>query len=355
LRRAGVVLLILSVSSASSYATREAGLEPKATRLVEVATSERRWTGIAVSHEGRIFVNYPLWSESQPFAVGEVEPGGSVQAYPSQALNSWQPGKSPREHFICVQAMYVDAHNQLWILDPANPRFQGVVEGGPKLVVVDLSNDAVTRTYGFDPEIVRPDSYLNDVRVDLDSGTVYMTDSGNGALVVLDLAAGRARRLLGDHPSTHAEDIVLTIGGLPWGAKVHADGIALSNDGRWLYYQALTGRTMYRIATSDLRNERLSSQDIGSRVQKFAESGASDGLVCGPDGRVYISALEHDAIRRVGRDGTVETVIQDDRISWPDSFALGPGGVLYFTTARIHEGDQPSRPFAIYRLERTQQ
>lgn len=29
--------------------------------LVEVAQSDRQWTGVAVSKEGRIFVNYPRW------------------------------------------------------------------------------------------------------------------------------------------------------------------------------------------------------------------------------------------------------------------------------------------------------
>jgi sugar lactone lactonase YvrE len=326
-------------------------LKPGAIRLVEVATSERRWTGVAVSQEGRIFVNYPLWAPSQPFAVGEIQADGSVVPYPNRELNSWQPGKLPRDHFVCVQAMTVDAENRLWILDPGNPRFQGVVEDGPKLVIVDLSRNVVIRTYGFDPEIARADSYLNDVRVDLVADMAYMTDSGNGALVVLDLTTGKARRLLDDHPSTQAEDIELTIGGVPWAMKVHADGIALSKDGQWLYYQALTSRTLYRIATADLRDQRLSDQDLPGRVEKFAESGASDGLIYGPDDHVYVSALEHDAIRRVQPDGTVETVIQDDRISWPDSFALGPGNVLYFTTARIHEWGRPSRPFAVYRLE----
>ena len=328
---------------------------PGEVQLVEVARSERRWTGIAVSHEGRVFVNYPLWSPTQPFAVGELQADGSVLPYPNEALNSWSPEKAPGDHFVCVQAMFVDSGNRLWILDTGNPWLQGVVKGGPKLVVVDLAHDEVLRMYPFAPEITPAESYLNDLRVDRGRETVYLTDAGDGALVVLDLAGGETRRLLDDHPSTRAEDVELTIGGAPWlpggqRPQVHADGIALSRDGKWLYYQALTGRTLYRIATADLRDTRLSDADLGGRVQKVAESGASDGLLWGPDGHVYLSALEHDAIRRVGPDGTVETVIQDPRISWPDSFALGPGDVLYFTTARIHEWE-PSEPFAVYRVE----
>lgn len=354
--RRGVVVVTFLTALLVGCATKTAWLEPGEVRLVEVAASERRWTGIAVSHDGRVFVNYPLWSPAQPFAVGELQSDGTVLPYPDEALNSWRPGKPPGDHFVCVQAMLVDAENRLWILDPGSPGLQGVIEGGAKVFVVDLARDAVVRSYGFGPEVAPRDSYLNDLRVDLETGTAYLTDSGNGALVVLDLETGRSRRLLDDHPSTHAEDVELVVGGAPWlpggeRPRVHADGIALSRDGRWLYYQALTGRTLYRVATADLRDEEVGDADLAGRVERFAESGASDGLLYGPDDCVYLSALEHDSIRRVRPDGTVETVIRDERISWPDSFALGPGNALYVTTARIHEWDRPRRPFAVYRLE----
>ncbi len=31
-------------------------------QLKEIARSDKLWTGVAVSREGRIFVNYPRWS-----------------------------------------------------------------------------------------------------------------------------------------------------------------------------------------------------------------------------------------------------------------------------------------------------
>jgi len=138
---------------------------------------------------------------------------------------------------VCVQALHVDTRDRLWILDPANPRFEDVVPGGPKLACVDLGRDRVRRVYRFGPGAAPPDAYLNDVRVDAARGVAYLTDSGNGALVVLDLRSGRARRLLDGQPATHAEDIVLTIGGDPWlrggrAPRVHADGIALDADRR---------------------------------------------------------------------------------------------------------------------------
>jgi sugar lactone lactonase YvrE len=39
-----------------------------------------------------------------------------------------------------------------------------------------------------------------------------------------------------------------------------ADGISLTPDGRYLYWQAVKGKTLYRIATDALQNTQLSGQ-----------------------------------------------------------------------------------------------
>lgn len=332
-----------------------AAAPPEAT-LDVFATSDRQWTGVAVSSEGRVFTNFPLWGESVELSVGEVLDDGSVVAYPSEIWNDWGAEDPPGDRFVCVQSVVVDARDRLWILDPANPRFQGVVLGGPKLVQVDLETDEVVRVLPFDMTVTRADSYLNDVRVDVAHEHAYITDSGVGGLVVVDLATGQARRVLDGHPSTMSEGIVLTIEGKEWrrpdgtAPDVHADGIALPNDNEWVYYQALTGRTMYRVPSEALRDETLSAEDLAARVETVGETGASDGLLAAPGGGVLISAIEHDAVRRALPDGTVETVVSDPRLAWPDSFAAGPDGWIYVTTSQIHRGPDPGEPYRILRF-----
>ncbi len=202
--------------------------------------------------------------------------------------------------------------------------------------------------------VVEKGSYLNDVRIDVGHQHAYITDSGSGALVVVDLSTNRARRVLADHTSTQGEDITLTIGEEPWlrggePPQVHADGIALDVRGGHLYYQALTGRHLYRVPTAALRDESLSAEALKSRVEPLGETPASDGLLFGADGRLYISALEHDAImaRRPGESASI--VVQDARIAWPDTFTQAQDGHIYFTTAQIHRS-APSEPFRIFRF-----
>ncbi|CAL8481129.1 L-dopachrome tautomerase-related protein [Caballeronia sp. S22] len=57
-----------------------------------------------------------------------------------------------------------------------------------------------------------------------------------------------------------------------------ADGIALTPDGRCLYWQAVKGKTLYRIATDALQNAQLSPQQVSERVEVVGIDGPADGL-----------------------------------------------------------------------------
>ena len=317
--------------------------------LVEAASGHRQWTGVAVSATGRVFVNFPRWSMQVPVSVGELDENGVVVPYPDEKMNGWSAGDDPTKKFVCVQSVYVDRLDRLWILDPASPMLRGVVAAGPKLMRVDLSRDEVVETHIFDETIAPARSYLNDVRVDTGSGTAFITDSGLGAIVVVDLETGAARRVLDDHASTKAEKTTVTIDGRPVPLVVHADGIALDQEGGWLYYQALTGRTMYRVPVAALRDGTLSAEKLGEKVERFAESGISDGLLYGPGG-IYVSSLEDGSIKVVDADGRVSTIVKDPRIVWPVSFALGPDDAVWFTTSQIHLGPNPATPYRILKI-----
>jgi len=324
--------------------------------LKEAATSTSRWTGVAVTTDGRVFVNFPRWSEDARLAVVEVMPDGSLAAFPDASWN-YRPadpkarlGPSDRR-FVCVQSVVGDDRGGLWVLDPASPMSSGTMAGAAKLVRFDPATGEAVRIYKFDAQIAPQQSYLNDVRIDLDRGYVYITDSGLGALVALDLESGVARRLLQDQPATKAETGVnVMVEGRPFAMPVHCDGIALDRDGDIVYFQALTGRTLWCIPGAALRDAGLSADDLVQELAMVGEGAVSDGLLW-HRGKVLLTAIEANAIMAVSPRGTAHTVISDPRLKWPDSLALGPDGAIWITTSQIHLGDDPAQPYRLLKLE----
>lgn len=360
----GMLAVVASAASAQGQAFDALSPEPELELVAEFPS--RQVTGVTVSQDGRVFVCFPYWSQERyNGAVAEVLPDGSVRPYPDDSWNAWRLTSTldPRSHFVCVQSVVVDDAGRLWVLDPGAPLMERVITGAPKLVEINLSNNRVERVIAFSPDIAPAGSYLNDVRIDVERGYAYITDSGLGALVVVDLARGQAKRVLENHPSTQAEDVTPVIGGQPLRTsdgrtpRIHADGIALSPDGENLYYHALTGYRLYRVPTQALRLLDDQPDLLAAAVEDLGPDVISDGIFMDPQRNLYLTALELDAVVKRSPRDDMEIVVQDERLRWPDTLALGPEGWLYVTVSQIHlterfnQGQSAvTQPWAVYKM-----
>jgi len=323
-------------------------------------------TGVSVSKTGRLFVNFPRWSDSYLNAVMEVMPDGSAKPFPDEYWNRWdKKAANAGKQFVCVQSVVVDDTDALWILDPAVPLQSAIVPGGPKLVKVDLSSNKVARVIGFGADVAKPGTYLNDVRFDTKRNAAYITDSGAGGIIVVDLASGKARRTLDGHPSVMVEQSVgITIDGKPVLSpdgkppNFQADSIALSPDGEYLYYQALRAATLYRIKTELLRDTNAKPETVAAGVEKVTKTFPTDGIWMDSQRRIYFTGLTQKAILRLPPNGKMETLVTDDRLQWPDTFSEGPDGSIYVTTSFIHQSPTynqgksvRTRPYSVYKFK----
>src|SRR6188472_146441 len=310
--------------------------------LQEVASfADQQVTGVGVSTKsGRVFVNFPYWSDQHSMSVAEIV-NGQPKPFPNDEWN--KPGAAA-SHFVCVQSVVVDDQDNLWVLDPAAPKMQEIVKGGPKLVKIDLVANQVAQTIPFGKDIAPAKSYLNDVRIDTRSETAFITDSGKGGIVVVNLKNGNARRLLDGHPSTQPEkDFKLVVDGRELidqqkkaPPQIASDGIALDAKNGYLYYHALTAHKLYRIKTSFLTDAHLSEKDLESKVENVGQTPAPDGMLEGPDGGIYLTDLEHNAVVHWNAETkSIEQVIADKRLMWPDTLSWGPNNELYVTTSQI--------------------
>jgi sugar lactone lactonase YvrE len=331
-----------------------------------VARFAHQVTGVTVSEDERIFVNFPRWTEDTALSVAELLPDGELKPYPDEEWNRWRNAKkdeiTPEEHWVCVQSVVADGRGSLWVLDPAAPAQSHVVDQGPKLVRIDLASNRVAQVIAFGDDTAPQGSYLNDVRFSPDGAFAYITDSGvKGALLVVDIATGRAVRALDGDPSTQmrkgldvqADGKVLR---RPDGRGVEfsADGIELSADGAWLYWQAIKGDTLYRIPTALLQGAGMRGEDLSGSVEPYGFSGVNDGLLfLRGTNRMLLTALQDDAIKLrdldQGPDAPLRTLVQDVRLRWPDTFSQGPDGTVYVTTSHIQDSSffKPDAPAAL--------
>ena len=340
--------------------------------LTKVASFEHQVTGVTVSKDGRIFVNFPRWTEDTAISVAELK-DGTLTPFPDAAWNGWRNAKKDevdaRDHWVCVQSVVADPKGNLWVLDPAAPAMAAVVKDGPKLVEIDLKTNKPARTIAFDETVAPQGSYLNDVRFSPDGKTAYLTDSGaSGALVVVDLDSGKARRLLDGDPTTMPDkSVTVRYDGKPLrrpdgrGVEFAADGLALSPDGKTLYWQAIKGKTLYSLptdaltgwSTSSVVPSALTDRSLSGKVETVGENGPADGLIISRhDGRMYVTAPEENAVKvrdLSAKGGTPTVLIQDPRLRWPDTFAEAPDGTILFTTSHIQDSAfyKPDAPAAL--------
>ncbi|WP_263056852.1 major royal jelly family protein [Pantoea agglomerans] len=330
-------------------------------------------TGITVSEKGRIFVNFPRWGDDVPFTVGELRQG-KVVPYPDVAINV-ADNTRPAERFLSVQSVVADGQGKLWVLDTASPGFNRPVAGGVKLVAIDLSSNRVVKTLVLPAKVILPATYVNDLRIDYrvgKAGIAYITDSslsGTGGIIIVDLASGEAmRRLTGDRSTSPEKSFVPVVEGetllqrhgdgstAPF--SVASDGIALSADGKTLYYSPLSGRHLYSVETAKLRDSHFSEQSLSAAVRDWGEKGASDGLESDAAGNVYAGDYERNAVRKMDKQGTWSTLVHGPEILWPDTLSVAHDGYLYFTVNQLHRQpgfhggkDMRKKPYTLMRVK----
>src|SRR3954454_11594841 len=49
-------------------------------------------TGVAISKQGRLFTNYPLWPGPHKYALVEVLENNEVKPFPNEEMNTWKEG-----------------------------------------------------------------------------------------------------------------------------------------------------------------------------------------------------------------------------------------------------------------------
>lgn len=339
---------------------------PNAPGITVVARSPKYpWNGVAVTDDERIFASFPRFdNDDENPSVVRVAPDGTLVPYPGGDWNHWKKGDDPRTRFVSVNALYVDRRsNHLWIVDPAAPQLGRAVANGPKVVEIDLANDAVLRVYPIDAASAPAESYLNDIRIR--GNNAFITDSGVGAIIILDRTTGKTRRVLAQSKLTKADPSIVPLidehrlvgrDGKP--PRINVDQIERSADGYNIFFATPFGPNLYRVATIDLLDESLSDQDLEQRVVLDRAIKPIGGMAMNMSDTLFQSQLETHSIRAESRDKKHIWTLVDHRLVWPDAYSILSDGTLYVVAAQIERlpafnngADRRSPPYLMFKIE----
>ena len=315
--------------------------------LVATFSEPRQVTGVAVTPDGRVFVNFPRWEEDVAISVAEVRPGGALTPYPNADWNAFRDASpaNPGSRFVCVQSVTTDPLGNLWVVDPAAPNLSFEVAGGPKLVRIDPRSNQVAQVYLLDQKVAPQGTYINDIRFTPDGQRAVITNSGQpGSLITLEVGSGALRRVLDGHPSTQFQQgLQVVVDGKPLvrpdgqPPQFSADGLVIDLRGEYVYWQATTGTTMYRAPVAALFNPQIDPASLGNTVQIAARTFIADGYWLSKRGALYLTSCSDNSVKQFLPGGQFATVAQDARLLWPDSMAEGPDGAIYVTASHIPE------------------
>lgn len=287
---------------------------------------------VAISVDGRGF--FTVHPESRPTGAKLLEfRGGTAWPFPNEELQD--------ELFETPLGVAVDRQHRLWVIDHGTHGF-----GTPRLLAIDLLTNEIVHDHRFDGEAAPGGSFLQDLQVSPDGHTVFIADVSfwrkRPAIVVHDVATATDRRVLESHPSVKAQNWIITtpakrmvfFGGLA-AMKPGIDGIAITPDGAWLAYGAMSHDTLFRVPTSALLDSSLGDVSIASKVEAIGVKPLSDGLSADLEGGIWITDVEHGAVLRMDPDGKLETWIETPRVRWADALSFGPDGWLYLADSAI--------------------
>ena len=306
---------------------------------------------IAVSKTGRIFFTFHPEGRP-PFNIAEFVNGKAIEI---------PVDKSIKLH--TVLSMRIDQQNRLWVLDYAD---HGTAT--PQLVAFNLNSMKVVHHFEFPSHIAGLGSHLNDFQVSRDGSRIYIANASvlglAPSIVIYDILNKKARQVLQDHDAVTADFYVPKVEGekmLMFGVfaiRPGVDSIALDRNEEWLYFAPVTDEYMHRIKVSDLNDDTLNETQLAQRVERFGKKTMSDGITTDNVGNIYLSDLEHSAIVRMKPDASLETLIKDPKLRWPDGFSFGPDNWLYVTSSSLQHVIAKSdsyiaehRPYQIFRFK----
>jgi sugar lactone lactonase YvrE len=337
---AGILLSIglLNTTNADSH-TRA---EPRIGQLEVVAELYIAPGNLTATDDGRLFMTVHGQRRTN-VAVVEIVGRNQWRPFPDASWNA-APG-SGENVFNTPNGILIDARQRLWVLDHGLWMPNGQSARAPRLFAFDIASRRLLFRHEFASDQIPAGHLPQDLAVDAERGVVYIAD-GTGkrpAIVTLDIDTKDVKVFSG-HASLAAENVDIMMEGdvldfrQPDGsykpARLPLNPIALSADGRTLFYGAMNGETLYGVSTQTLREG--DAVKIEHSIRRIATKPKSNGMSTDAEGNHFVTNLESSGVDRIDADGRRTSLIAHPGLLFPDSIRFGEASWLYVAATQLN-------------------
>ena len=363
--RRGILLVALT---AATMSVRAAYAEGEGSRAEIFARLPQSVGNIAFTPDNQlIFSHHPFYSPD--VRVARLTSPTTFEPFPNAEWNT--PRKGTDQYLDNVLGLRSDESGVVWIIDMG---FRTQIT--PKLVGWNTRTNRLERIYYMPEPATVKGSQPQDIVIDQKNRKFYIADENIGpggdgshaAIIVIDMDTGLARRVLDGDKSTVPENVPITVDGndltvpgkdgKPSIIKVGCDGITMDTKSEWVYFAPLSGRSLYRIKAADLSNDKLSSDELSGKVERYSDKPNNGGLSIDYAGNLYLTAVETKSIGIIGSDRKYRTYLSDPDMVWPDGITASPDGYMYVSASQVsaaamfHGGKAENKtPYLIYRFK----
>ena len=310
-------------------------------------------SGIQVDKNGAIYVTVPRWKNDVPATLNMLnQVNYTLQPYLSYSMQ--REGVSG--DLQNAKSIFIDSKSRMWIMEIGRrnylmPNTNDHVSGNAGVWIIDMDpinedivhgvdgssneNDSssstnktnidccpyapignVTSKFYFPDSIVSTSTgLLASMVVDDSNDVAYLSDAGNGGIVIYYLRNATSKRVEDTLYNTMAKDAAYSIGGVMGHFKTDFEvtssipfpalsvtGIAV--DDFFLYYSALQGNKLYRIPIAKLTDSSLSISDFSDSIECIGEKSASDAMMI-KDYVMYYSSLSESTYYSIPLAGLI--------------------------------------------------